>query len=108
MLKVLPDSLGCPPLTILKVKEQIKEGDKVLFSIRKRGEHHSEHIVDIVRVLGSSEYAKSATEAYLIQNNIPVDFSEEALNQAKQYVNAVIDESRRLKGLTCVTCPYSP
>ena len=91
MLKVLPDSLGCPPLTILKVKEQIKEGDKVLFSIRKRGEHHSEHIVDIVRVLGSSEYAKSATEAYLIQNNIPVDFSEEALNQAKQYVNAVID-----------------
>ncbi len=99
MLKVLPDSLGCPPLTILKVKEQIKEGDKVLFSIRKRGEHHSEHIVDIVRVLGSSEYAKSATEAYLIQNNIPVDFSEEALNQAKQYVNAVIDEKQTAKRL---------
>ena len=81
-LKVLPDTLGCPPLSVMKVKEQIKEGDKVLFSIRKRGEHHSEHIVDIIKSLGSSEYAKSATDAYLIQNNIPVDFSAEAREQA--------------------------
>ncbi|MDW2999371.1 RNB domain-containing ribonuclease, partial [Faecalibacterium prausnitzii] len=35
----------------------------------------------------------------LIQNNIPVDFSEEALNQAKQYVNAVIDEKQTAKRL---------
>lgn len=93
-LKVLPDTLGCPPLSVMKVKEQIKEGDKVLFSIRKRGEHHSEHIVDIIKSLGSSEYAKSATEAYLIQNNIPVDFSAEAREQAKQYANAEIDEKQ--------------
>ena len=93
-LKVLPDTLGCPPLSVMKVKEQIKEGDKVLFSIRKRGEHHSEHIVDIIKSLGSSEYAKSATDAYLIQNNIPVDFSAEAREQAKQYANAVIDEKQ--------------
>ena len=98
-LKVLPDTLGCPPLCVMKVKEQIKEGDKVLFSIRKRGEHHSEHIVDIIKSLGSSEYAKSATEAYLIQNNIPVDFSAEAREQAKQYANAVIDEKQAAKRL---------
>ncbi|MBS7397742.1 MAG: ribonuclease R [Ruminiclostridium sp.] len=98
-LKVLPDTLGCPPLSVMKVKEQIKEGDKVLFSIRKRGEHHSEHIVDIIKSLGSSEYAKSATEAYLIQNNIPVDFSAEAREQAKQYANAVIDEKQAAKRL---------
>lgn len=98
-LKVLPDTLGCPPLSVMKVKEQIKEGDKVLFSIRKRGEHHSEHIVDIIKSLGSSEYAKSATEAYLIQNNIPVDFSAEAREQAKQYANAEIDEKQAAKRL---------
>ena len=98
-LKVLPDTLGCPPLSVMKVKEQIKEGDKVLFSIRKRGEHHSEHIVDIIKSLGSSEYAKSATEAYLIQNNIPVDFSAEAREQAKQYANAEIDEKQTAKRL---------
>ena len=98
-LKVLPDTLGCPPLSVMKVKEQIKEGDKVLFSIRKRGEHHSEHIVDIIKSLGSSEYAKSATDAYLIQNNIPVDFSAEAREQAKQYANAVIDEKQAAKRL---------
>ena len=98
-LKVLPDTLGCPPLSVMKVKEQIKEGDKVLFSIRKRGEHHSEHIVDIIKSLGSSEYAKSVTEAYLIQNNIPVDFSAEAREQAKQYANAEIDEKQAAKRL---------
>lgn len=104
-LKVLPDTLGCPPLSVMKVKEQIKEGDKVLFSIRKRGEHHSEHIVDIIKSLGSSEYAKSATEAYLIQNNIPVDFSAEAREQAKQYANAVIDEKQAAKRLNLRDLP---
>ncbi len=98
-LKVLPDTLGCPPLTIMKVKAHIKEGDKVLFTIRKRGEHHSEHIVDIMQVIGSSELAKSGTDAYLIQNNIPVDFSSEAIKQAKQYENAEINPKEAAKRL---------
>lgn len=82
--RVLPDTLGCPPLAIVKVSEMFKEGDKVLFSIRKRGTHHSEHTVDIVKTLGSSEYAKSCTDAYLIQNNIPVAFSPECSAMAKE------------------------
>lgn len=82
--RVLPDTLGCPPLAIVKVAEMIKEGDKVLFSIRKRGEHHSEHTVDIVNTLGSCEYAKNCTDAYLIQNGIPVAFSPECSAMAKE------------------------
>lgn len=83
-LKVLPDTLGCPPLSIVKVSEMLKEGDKVLFSIRKRGLHHSEHTVDVVKALGNSEYAKNCTDAYLIQNNIPVAFSPECAAMAKE------------------------
>ena len=82
--RVLPDTLGCPPLAIVKVSEMVKEGDKVLFSIRKRGEHHSEHTVDVVKVLGSCEYAKNCTDAYLIQNGIPVVFSPECSAMAKE------------------------
>ncbi len=91
-LKVLPDTLGCPPLSIVKVNEQLHPGDKVLFSIRKRGEHHSEHTVDIAQVLGSSEYAKNCTDAYLIQNNIPVSFSPEAIFSAEDIGRKGLDE----------------
>lgn len=90
-LKVLPDTLGCPPLTIVKVAAAIRENDKVLFSIRKRGLHHSEHTVDIEQVLGSSNKASCCTDAYLMSERIPTEFSEAAVLQAKEYENAVID-----------------
>ncbi len=91
-LKVLPDTLGCPPLSIVKVAQQLHAGDKVLFSIRKRGEHHSEHTVDIVQVLGSCEYAKNCTDAYLVQNNIPVSFSPEAILSAVEIGKSGLNE----------------
>ncbi|MCH5325563.1 MAG: ribonuclease R [Eubacterium sp.] len=80
--RVLPDTLGCPPLEIMKVRDQIRAGDKVLFSIRKRGAHHSEHIVDIEEAYGSCDKASACTEAYLAQNGIPTAFSAEAAQQA--------------------------
>lgn len=98
-LKVLPDTLGCPALTIVKVCGVIKEGDKVLFTIRKRGLHHSEHTVDVVNIVGDSQYAKSCTEAYLIQNNIPVEFSPEAAEQARKIGSADIDPKEAAKRL---------
>ena len=98
-LMVLPDTLGCPPLTIVKVSDNIHEGDKVLFSIRKRGEHHSEHTVDIINVLGSANYAKNCTDAYLVQNNIPVDFSPEAKAQAEAIGSRNVSEKEIAKRL---------
>ena len=98
-LKVLPDTLGCPPLTIVKVNTPIKENDKVLFSLRKRGEHHSEHTVDIVKAFGDCDYAKSCTTAYLEQNGIPVEFSVEAQNEAKHIGCGPIDEKEAAKRL---------
>ncbi len=81
---VLPDTMCRQPLEICKVREQIHEGDKVLFSVRKRGKHHSEHLTDIEAVFGSCEKASVCTDAYLAQNGIATKFSEEAAKQARE------------------------
>ena len=98
-LRVLPDKLGCPPLKIRKSLCDIIPGDKVLFSIKKRGTHHSEHIADIESSFGSCETASACTDAYLMQNRIPVAFSAEASAEAEEIGQKGVDQKEFEKRL---------
>lgn len=98
-LRVLPDKLGCPPLKIRKSLCDINPGDKVLFSIKKRGTHHSEHIADIESSFGSCETASACTDAYLAQNRIPVAFSAEASAEAEEIGQKGVDQKEFEKRL---------
>lgn len=83
-LMVLPDRLCSDPLVIAKVSKAaaMHVGDKVVFSIKKRGERHMDHTVNIVDVFGSSDTAKAGAEAYMMSNRLHVNFPDDVLLEA--------------------------
>lgn len=84
-LMVLPDKLCSEPLFIAKSgSDTLKIGDKVAFSIKKRGEHHFDHTVEIKESFGSANDAKSSAEAYLLVNGLHVKFPDEVLAEAQK------------------------
>lgn len=85
-LMVLPDRLCSDPLVIAKVSKAaaMHVGDKVVFSIKKRGERHMDHTVNIVDVFGSSDTAKAGAEAYLMSNRLHVTFPDDVLLEASK------------------------
>ena len=85
MLMVLPDKICREPLVIAKYgNNPLKVGDKVVFSIKKRGERHFEHTVSIEDTFGSSENAKASAEAYLLVNGIHTEFPPEVLDETSK------------------------
>lgn len=85
-LMVLPDKLCSDPLVIAKVSKPaaMHVGDKVVFSIKKRGERHMDHTVNIIDVLGSSDCAKSGAQAYMLSNGLHTEFPPEVLLEASK------------------------
>lgn len=85
-LMVLPDRLCSDPLVISKVSKAaaMHVGDKVVFSIKKRGERHMDHTVNIVDVFGSCDNAKSGAQAYMMSNRLHVEFPDEVLYEASK------------------------
>lgn len=82
-LMVMPDKLCDEPLFIAKAgSKPIKVGDKVAFSIKKRGERHFDHTVSIADAFGSAENAKSSAEAYMLVNGLHTEFPDEVLAEA--------------------------
>ena len=82
-LRLRPDGFYSEPLFIVRWNgNEIKEGDKVRYSIHERAEHHSEITVDIVSIYGSSEFAKCSVDAYIDEKGIETEFSDEALAEA--------------------------
>ena len=83
-LMVLPDRLCSDPLVIAKVSKAaaMHVGDKVVFSIKKRGERHMDHTVNIVDVFGSCDTAKAGAEAYMMSNQLHVNFPDDVLLEA--------------------------
>ena len=83
-LMVLPDKLCSDPLVLAKVSKAaaMHVGDKVVFSIKKRGERHMDHTVNIVDVFGSSNTAKAGAEAYMMSNRLHVNFPDDVLLEA--------------------------
>lgn len=85
-LAVLPDKLCSEPLYIAKAgKKQLHIGDKVVFSIKKRGERHFDHTVAIEDSFGSCENAKASAEAYMLVNNLHIEFPDEVLAEAARF-----------------------
>ena len=90
-LRLRPDGFFSEPLLIMNWNgNQIKEGDKVRYSIHERAEHHSDITVDIVSIYGSSEYAKCSVDAYIDEKGIETEFSDEALTEAEKLGKAGI------------------
>lgn len=84
-LMVLPDKLCSEPLYIAKPgNSPLHIGDKVAFSIKKRGERHFEHTVAIEEGFGSAEDAKASAEAYMLVNNLHIEFPDDALYEASK------------------------
>ena len=82
-LMVMPDKLCDEPLFIAKAgAKPLTVGDKVAFSIKKRGERHFDHTVAIEDTFGSAEDAKSSAEAYMLVNGLHTEFPEEVLAEA--------------------------
>lgn len=82
-LKLRPDSFVSDPLTIVRYNgNDIKDGDKVKFSIHKRASHHSDITVNIESIYGSSGYAKVSVDAYIDEKAILTDFPSEVIDEA--------------------------
>lgn len=85
-LMVLPDRLCDEPLAVAKAgRELLHVGDKVVFSIKKRGERHFDHTVQIVESFGSCENARAGAEAYMLANGLHTVFPDEALFEAAKF-----------------------
>lgn len=84
-LMVLPDKLCSEPLYIAKAgSKPLHIGDKVAFSIKKRGEHHYEHTVTIAEGFGSADNAKAGAQAYMLVNGLHVEFPDDVLYEASK------------------------
>lgn len=85
-LMVQPDRLCNDPLVIAKVSKPmpIHVGDKVVFSIKKRGKRHMDHTVNIVDAFGSCDNAKAGAEAYMMSNRLHVEFPDDVLYEASK------------------------
>lgn len=84
-LMVLPDKLCSEPLYIAKAgSKPLQIGEKVAFSIKKRGEHHYEHTVAIAEGFGSADNAKAGAQAYMLVNGLHVEFPDDVLYEASK------------------------
>ncbi len=82
-LMVMPDDLCNEPLYISKMGDKpLTVGDKVAFSIKKRGERHFDHTVAIEETFGNSQVAKTCAEAYMLVNGLHTEFPEDVLLEA--------------------------
>ncbi|MDR2558488.1 MAG: ribonuclease R, partial [Oscillospiraceae bacterium] len=93
-LYILPDSFSGEPIIINSYSGfKPREGDKVSFALRERGERHSEHTADITSIYGNASSARVCVNAYIDEKNIPVEFSKEAKDNAKLTAEKGISES---------------
>ena len=100
-LMVLPDRLCSEPLAIAKVSKAavMHVGDKVVFSIKKRGERHMDHTVNIVEVFGSCDNARAGADAYMLSNGLHTVFPDEVLLEAAKLDPDEIDPDEALRRL---------
>lgn len=83
-LAVLPDKLCGEPLGISGGKKGLVVGEKVVFSVKHRGERHYEHIVAIEETFGSCENARAGAQAYMAANGLHTGFPDEVLFEASK------------------------
>lgn len=94
-----PDSLTKELLIVSKIDIPVKEGDKVLAVIYRRGERHADHRVRVIAVFGDSVHASSSAMAILHLSGIETEFPSYVLDEARQAEHAGIPESEYSKRL---------
>jgi ribonuclease R len=105
-LCIAPDSFGSRyPIKIGDYGGfELKNHDKVSFTLKKRGKKHHEHVAEITGIYGSSRSAKVCVEAYLEEKNITAEFSKEAEEEALD-CKSVIDTTEIQNRLDLRECP---
>lgn len=85
-IRLQPSTFSSPiPIAIVGFGgSEVRVGDKVKFEIRKRGDRHSEHIATITEVFGSSDIARVSVNAYIEEKQIPTEFPDSVLREAKE------------------------
>ena len=96
-IRLQPSAFSSPvPLVIVGFGgHDVRVGDKVKFAIRRRGDRHSEHIVTITGVYGSSDTARVSVEAYIEEKQIPTQFPEEVLREAEEIAKKGISSTEK-------------
>lgn len=69
---------------------RVRNGDKVVASIERRGLRHSDHRADIVENFGNSETAENCAQAILAASGVYRDFTENILEIADKVSSAGI------------------
>ncbi|MCH5349541.1 MAG: ribonuclease R [Oscillospiraceae bacterium] len=80
---VRPDTLAKELMIVSEINVPVRVGDKVLASVSRRGERHSEHRVRILSAFGDSRKASVSAEAILYTNGVETEFPEEVLKEAR-------------------------
>lgn len=89
---VQPDTLARFPIKCTnKLKLPVKDGDKVLVRVTHRGQRHSMHKCEIIRVFGDSQKASNCCQAAVEAAGVHLFFPEEVIENAKE-VNVPISE----------------
>lgn len=85
-IRLQPSTFSSPiPIAIVGFGgSEVRVGDKVKFEIRKRGDRHSEHIATITEVFGSSDIARVSVNAYIEEKQIPTEFPDAVIREAKE------------------------
>ena len=92
-MSVIPDKLQDYEMKVdRKQKKHYNTGEKVLVSISKRGQRHSDHRVMIEESYGDSFSAFACTNALIDAGGIVMDFPETVMNEANNLVKKGIAE----------------
>ncbi len=99
-LAVLPDRLTRHPILVLPGKKtSYRLGEKVLAQVVKRGDYHTDHRCQVLESFGDSQDPVACARALLKGNDIPTEFSPEALREAEKAQAAGIP-SKAYRGRT--------
>ena len=91
-LRVVCDTMCNTPIKIDEIRSvPFEVGEKVLCEISKRGKRHSEHVAVITFSYGSTT-AENCSAALIDASEIPHDFPDDVLAEAKNFSSVKIDE----------------
>lgn len=91
-LCLLSDIAGTPLHIDYKESCAYQIGDKVLCELTHRGQRHMEHRVKIILNFGSADSAENCMKARIAQQDIPVEFTEKVLAEAKKVSSVGVTE----------------
>ena len=82
---IMPDDYVKFPIRLSRTGiEDMKDGDKILAELTRRGSRHSEHVASVIKSFGTAEKAAACCEAILAEKDIYPEFPHEVEKQAKE------------------------